>query len=329
MKRTLAMIPVFALILCGLAGCGQDANKSTSESSPSPENSANEKVVVGLSTNSITDTWNTYLIAAMEAACEEADVTLMIEDSHYDSSAQLAGVENLCVKNVDVMIVEPVETSACDEITNTCNQNGIPLVYLNMKPDTPQEGTWFIGSEEWDAGQIQGDFLEGKLQPGDKVCVLLGQIGTHATTQRTNSVKQRIEALGAEVVDEKEALWDRTKAMAIVEDWIILHGRELKAIAANNDDMALGAVEALTAAGMNDVVVVGVDGTPDGIAAVKDGTLAGTAFQNAFVQGSEAVSVALSVVSGETPQAETWVPFDSITQDNAEEFIALFQEYGF
>lgn len=325
MKKVFTALMFAALMLSCLVSCGRNTPAEDTDTSVSEEGN----VVVGLSINSIADTWNTYLMAAMQAACDEAGATLVIEDSYYDSSKQLAGVENLCVRDVDVMMVVPVETTACDEITNTCANYEIPLVYVNMQPDTPQEGTWFIGSEEWDAGQLQGEILKEHLAPGDKVGILLGQIGTHATTQRTDSVKECIAQIGAEVLDEQEGKWDRTKAMSITEDWIILYGDELKAVASNNDDMALGAIEALTAANMNDVVVVGVDGTPDGIAAVKEGTMAATAFQNAFAQGKEAIAVSLKVAAGENPEAETWIPFDLITQENADEFLQMFKDYGF
>lgn len=330
MKKVFTTLMIAALMLSCLASCGKNTStKDTDTSSPDASASEEGGVVVGLSINSIADTWNTYLMAAMQKACDEAGATLLIEDSYYDSSKQLAGVENLCVRDVDVMMVVPVETTACDEITSTCANYEVPLVYVNMQPDTPQENTWFIGSEEWDAGQLQGEILKEHLNPGDKVGILLGQIGTHATTQRTDSVKECIVQIGAEVLDEQEGKWDRTKAMSITEDWIILYGDELKAVASNNDDMALGAIEALTAANMNDVVVVGVDGTPDGIAAVKEGSMAATAFQNAFAQGEEAIAVSLQVVAGEDPQAETWVPFELITQENADEFLQMFKDYGF
>ena len=108
--------------------------------------------------------------------------------------------------------------------------------------------------------------------------------------------------------------------MMVTEDWLNRFGQELSAIASNNDDMALGAIQALKDAGREDVLIIGVDATPDGLAALEAGDLDATVFQDAAGQGGGGIQVAIKAASGESVEKETWIPFKLVTPENLSSF---------
>lgn len=199
-------------------------------------------------------------------------------------------------------------------------------MYVNRYPEELPEEAFYVGSKERDAGVIQGQFLEGYLQPGDQVAILMGKLDEEASPKRTEGVVEAIENLGGVVVDQQAGNWLRPEGMRITEDWITKYGSQLKAICANNDDMAIGAIQALEAANLLDqVMVLGIDATPDALNLLKEGKLSGTVFQDAVGQGKSAIDVALKAVNGETQEQETWIPFQAVTAETADEFLAMYE----
>lgn len=199
-------------------------------------------------------------------------------------------------------------------------------MYVNRYPEELPEEAFYVGSKERDAGVIQGQFLEGYLQPGDQVAILMGKLDEEASPKRTEGVVEAIENLGGVVVDQQAGNWLRPEGMRITGDWITKYGSQLKAICANNDDMAIGAIQALEAANLLDqVMVLGIDATPDALNLLKEGKLSGTVFQDAVGQGKSAIDVALKAVNGETQEQETWIPFQAVTAETADEFLAMYE----
>lgn len=311
------MVSLFLVIVLVFALSACSGDKSNSKA----EDLGETKLKLGICISNFDDTWNQYMMTAMRNHAEKLGVEIVMLDSKEDTAKQIEQIEGFVLDEVDAVIITPVNTSAVKTISETVIPKGIPLVYVNRYPDPLPEEAYYVGSNEKEAGLIQGEFLRGYLQPGDKVAILMGKLDEEASPKRTEGVESIIEELGGVVVEKNAGNWFRPEGMRITEDWITKYGDDLKAICANNDDMALGAIQALEAAKMLDqVMVLGIDATPDAIALIKEGKLAGSVFQDAKGQGEAAIDVALGVIRGENPQQETWIPFEKVGMDNVEDF---------
>jgi len=265
------------------------------------------------------------LIEAIKKECADKNVESALVDAKEDSSKQIDQVESFVTKGMDVIVVIPVDTSAVAEITQKVSDTSGKLIYLNRYPNPLPDETYYVGSKESQAGEIQGQFLKDKIKPGDKVAILMGRLGEEATNKRTESVEKAITDLGGIVVDKQTGNWMRPEGLRITEDWIQKYGTDLKAICSNNDDMALGALEALSASNMlENCSVYGIDATPDALEYIKTGKLSGTVFQDAVGQGVSVVDLAVDLVQGNSREKELWIPFEAVDKENVEEYIEKY-----
>jgi inositol transport system substrate-binding protein len=288
---------------------------------------------IGVSMQSFDNNFQTLLRQGLSARAAKLDgVTLQLEDAQTDVSKQLNQVTNFIAAGVDAIIVTLADTSAAPGITAAANQAGIPLVYLNLLPsnmDKLPDNEVYVGSQETDSGRLGAEAAcnllvkKGKAQNA-QVYILMGDLAHEATRQRTAAVKDTLAAgpcKGVNIADEQPAGWMRTNAMDLTTNWITA-GRPIDAIFANNDEMAIGAIQALKAAGAktDDVVVVGIDATPDALAAMKAGDLAVTVFQNAGAQASSAVDAAVSLAEKKPVEKQVMVPFELVTPENMSKY---------
>ena len=230
MKKS--MLFRFLVLISSLLFCFPIAACNRSEA-----DAAGEDVIrLGVCISNFDDTWNQYLKTAMEEYCNELGVEATFLDGKEDTSRQIEQVESFVIDGVDAIIVTPVNTAAVKTISETVLAADIDLVYVNRYPEELPEEAFYVGSKERDAGVIQGQFLEGYLQLGDQVAILMGKLNEEASPKRTEGVVEAIENLGGVVVDQQAGNWLRPEGMRITEDWITKYGSQLKAICANNDD---------------------------------------------------------------------------------------------
>jgi inositol transport system substrate-binding protein len=225
------------------------------------------------------------------------------------------------------IMVVPVDTSAMGPITDAVTKAGIPLIYVNRNPfgtEQPPQGVYYVGSQEIVAGQLQADYLVKLLGDNVKggVGILEGILSNEGAVKRTEGNETVLAKYPDVKVLAKEAGdWQSDKAMSITENWLTAYGKDLTCILANNDGMAMGALQALEAAGRTDVIVMGVDAIPDAVKLVKDGKLTATVLQDAKGQGGTGVEIADKVIKGETPEAITWIDFVLITPENVDQYL--------
>jgi inositol transport system substrate-binding protein len=183
--------------------------------------------------------------------------------------------------------------------------------------------TVYVGSDDVDAGKIQGQYIAKILNGKGSITIMHGVQGQSPEIKRREGLKLALLDTnpGIKLLAEQTANWKRDQAMSLAEDW--MQGfPTLNVIAAQNDDMAMGAIGAVAAAGkVGKVLVVGVDAIPDALQAVKDGTLACTVFQDSRGQGSGAVDVALNLAKGGTSAKAVMIPFQLVTKDNVDKFL--------
>ena len=284
-----------------------------------------KKVKVGISMALFADNFLTYLREAMEDYADGVeDLEVFSEDAKGDVGKQLGQVENFIAQGYDAIIVNPADTEATSQITKKCLDAGIPLVYVNRAPeDGLPDGTYYVGSDEVVAGREQAKVLAEKMGGKGNVVIMLGELAHSGTKGRTKGVKEILSKYpDIKIIAEQTALFQRDKGLDLMSNWL-LAGLEINAVAANNDEMAIGAIMALKNAGKvpnKDVFVGGVDATPDALDFLEKGDLTVSVFQNAKGQGRGAIDVAYKVVKGESVEKETWIPFEPVTIENYKDY---------
>ncbi|MCL6702513.1 sugar ABC transporter substrate-binding protein [Pseudomonas sp. T1.Ur] len=280
---------------------------------------------IGVSMSQFDDTWLTYLRESMDKKAKSLPdgVTLQFEDARSDVVKQLSQVESFISQKVDALIVNPVDTAATQRITKAAVAAGIPLVYVNRRPDDPKlpQGVVTVASDDLEAGRMQMQYLADKMGGKGDIVILLGDLANNSTTNRTKGVKEILAKYpDIKIEQEQTGTWSRDKGMTLVNDWLT-QGREFNAVVSNNDEMAIGAAMALKQAGTKkgSVLIAGVDGTPDGLNAIKKGDMAVSVFQDAKGQADGSIDTAVKMAKGEKMESVV-VPYRLITPENVDQF---------
>ncbi|SDB14232.1 inositol transport system substrate-binding protein [Pseudomonas sp. NFACC23-1] len=281
---------------------------------------------IGVSMSQFDDTWLTYLRESMDKKAKSLPdgVTLQFEDARSDVVKQLSQVESFISQKVDAIIVNPVDTAATQRITKAAVAAGIPLVYVNRRPDDLKlpAGVVTVASDDLEAGRMQMQYLAEKMGGKGDIVILLGDLANNSTTNRTKGVKDVLAKYpNIKIEQEQTGTWLRDKGMTLVNDWLT-QGREFQAVVANNDEMAIGAAMALKQAGTKkgSVLIAGVDGTPDGLNAIKKGDMAVSVFQDAKGQADGSIETAVKMVKKQPVEQSVWVPYRLITPENVGQF---------
>lgn len=288
---------------------------------------------IGVSMALFDDNFLTVLRNGMQDYANGLDgVTLQIEDAQNDVGKQLNQIQNFVASGVDAIIVNPVDTDATVAMSQAAADAGIPLIYVNREPvnvDSLPDNQAFVASDERESGTLEAQEVcrllkeEGKGE-GAKVVIMMGELSNQAARMRTQDVHDVVatdDCSFIDIVEEQTAMWSRTQGSDLMTNWLSA-GLEFDAVISNNDEMAIGAIQALKTAGvpMDKVVVGGVDATADALAAMQAGDLDVTVFQNAAGQGHGAVDAALKLARGETVEQKIYVPFELVTPANLADY---------
>ncbi|HEV7322520.1 MAG TPA: sugar ABC transporter substrate-binding protein [Ensifer sp.] len=285
---------------------------------------------IGVSMALFDDNFLTVLRNGMSDYAKTLDgVELQIEDAQNDVSKQQSQIQNFIAAGVTAIIVNPVDTDATAAMSKIAADAGIPLVYVNREPvnvDTLPEKQAFVASNEQESGTLQTQEICKMLGGKGKAVVMMGELSNQAARMRTKDIHDVLgtEACkGIEIVEEQTANWSRTQGSDLLTNWLSA-GVEFDAVISNNDEMAIGAIQALKAAGrsMDSVVIGGIDATQDALAAMAAGDLDVTVFQNAAGQGKGSVDAALKLAKGEPVDKKVYIPFELVTKDNLDKYQA-------
>jgi ABC-type sugar transport system substrate-binding protein len=284
---------------------------------------------IGVSMDKFDDNFLTVLRNGMaDYAKTLPGVTLQIEDAKDDVSKQLSQVQNFIANGVTAIIVNPVDTSATAAITKAAADAGVPLVYVNREPtDIEKLGSKaaFVASNETESGTLETKAVCKLLGGKGNILVIEGQLSNQAAVQRTKDIHDVIatpDCNGMKIIAEQTGEWDRTKGQNLMTNWLS-KGMKFDAVISNNDEMAIGAIQAMKSAGMDTkkMIVGGVDATQDGLAAMKAGDLKVTVFQDAAGQGKGAVDAALALAAGKPVEKKVYIPFQLVTPANMDQFM--------
>lgn len=284
---------------------------------------------IGITMTSFDNPFLTILLDGMRTKAQQLnDINLQVEDANLDIGRQLNQVQSFIATGVDAIIVNAVDGDSTVALTELASEAGIPLIYVNHPPidiaSLPKTAS-FVGSNELDSGTLQTQAVCKQLNGKGKVAVMMGPLENHAAHTRTKDIDDVIATdacKGLTIVEKQVANWSRTEAHNLMSNWLTA-GVEFDAVIANNDEMAIGAIQALKSAGvdMQDVVIAGIDATPDGLAAMKADELDVTVFQNATRQGEVSVELAIDFINGKSVEQNVWVPFELVTPETLDSYI--------
>lgn len=351
MKKKTILIFALIFMLVSLVGCGQKTEDNE------------EKPFVGLTSYLYSDTHVANIRKAILAAAEDGPFVIESADSKADNTTEANNYQVFLTKGAQYLITDKYDGNV-QPVLDLCMQNDVGLVLYNTnQPNDEQadsyEPFYFVSSAAPESGRIQGQIISEywKTHPeADKngngkidYVMLQGNLGLYDTEMRTKYSIEEIQNNGIEVNEIITVSCDFSRSIAQdqMASIISARGDEIEVVIANNDDMALGAIESLKAAGYftseeTYLPVVGVDATAVGLDAVKDGTLLGTAFNDPFVIGNVAYQCVCWMYEGNTPITQAmldekgftkakiddhkriWVSYDAVTTDNVDEYIEKY-----
>ena len=316
MKKFLSIVLIVVLLLSVFTGC---ASKSPS-SEPSGDTDG-KTYKIGFTVNDFNDKWVSYVLDAVKVWDDQNDeVEVVLGNSQSDSQKQFAIVEDWISQGFDAICVKPVDLEATKAMAKACSAANIPYVAI-QQPIDEATARCIQNSIKTGESQMQAvvDMLDGK----GNVVILEGEPGTLVAMQRLEGNKNILAKYPEIKLEAVEvANWQRDQAMKVMENWIQA-GIKIDAVVASNDEMAIGAMLALDAANARgDVIIAGIDATPDALKLMKEGKLDLTMFADANKLGTETLDLAFKLVKGEA--AEDVIIDDLlITPEEADEYLAL------
>ncbi|MEZ8129669.1 ribose ABC transporter substrate-binding protein RbsB [Enterovibrio norvegicus] len=247
-----------------------------------------------------------------EAKAQELGYDLIVLDSQNDPSKELSNVEDLTVRGVKAILINPTDSTAVSNAIRIANRSNIPVLTLD-RGAARGDVVSHIASDNVAGGEMAGRYIQEKVGETAKVIQLEGIAGTSAARERGEGFMNTVNNSDMELLASQPADFDRTKGLNVMENMLAANP-DVQAVFAQNDEMALGALRAVQASG-KDVLIVGFDGTDDGIAAVKRGKLGATIAQQPDMIGAIGVETAAKVLKGENVEASIPVPLKVITQE--------------
>jgi inositol transport system substrate-binding protein len=319
MGRLTSVMLTGVLVLAACSSGGASPAPAASGDGASPP--ASGDLTIGV-TFPILDQFLQTVADGMEAKATELGVTLNIVAAQEKTDVQLGQVENFISQEVDAIVVIPVDTDAAGPMTDKAAAASIPLVYVNRRPSDLPTGVPYVGSDSLYAGTVEMEALAELVDGKGNVVILQGDPANEAAILRTQGCKDVVaKNPDMTVTKEQAGNWYREEGLSIMENWIQT-GEQIDVVCANNDEMALGAIQALKNANMLDAVVIGgVDATADALAAMQAGDLEVTVFQDAAGQGGGGIDAAVKLANGETVPDLVDIPYQLVTPDNIADFL--------
>ncbi|MDR2053682.1 MAG: substrate-binding domain-containing protein [Treponema sp.] len=320
-RKAILGIVVIAIAMMVLAGCSKKEETSSSVASTT------KKYTIGILSKNQSDTFVRNISDAILARAEELkdECTVIIQDAEGEISKQIQQAEDFITQRVDAIVLIAVDYEGCAPIVDMALEAGITIVGDNTTTPNMDKIT-YVGSDDTDAGRIQAEYLRTVLKPGARIVYLEGPIGLSPQIFRRKGLWENLiddPAMRIEVLDAQTANWKRDQAMTLTENWLTRFNNNIDAVVSQNDDMALGALEAVEAKGLKDrIIVIGVDAIADALTAIKAGRLDATVFQDAVGQGRGGLDVALELLkTGQKKIPDQMIPFKAVTKENVDQFM--------
>ena len=364
MKRKVVSVVLALTMVAGMAvGCGSSKPAETTAAAEETTAAADAaetvkeaiegkdpaEVKVGISIYQFADNFMTlyrnelqkYLVDELGLKAEN----ISIMDGKNDQSEQMNQIRNFVTQGFDVMIINLVQASSEPDVTNICNEAGIPVVYINREPDAEREQAWvddgikatYVGADARQSGTYQGEEIAELENKGDadgdgvvRYIMVQGDPENVDAQYRTEKSVEALKAAGVEVEEltKQRGDWDQTKGQEITANALSQYGDKIDVVFCNNDAMALGALQAIEAAGRTvnkDIYLVGVDALVEVVENVMNDKMTGTVFNDYFGQAHTAADKALDFVNGKDVDNVYMVDYVKVTTENAGDILEMIK----
>ncbi len=328
MKKFLQCLMVIGIVF-GLLACSGSKSKADGE------------VKIGLATISLADQWGSYLYNSIEKEVKSRDnASITILDAQEDAATQISQVENLITTGHDAILVMVVDRGSIENMSRLAREAGVVLTLINRAPEEKDidKIDLYVGIDEKEAGRVAARQLvndleaRGQLNDDIEIGLVRGIFGHDAEINRSAGFIEYLSAYpNLKITREGTGRWERGLAMTLVENWMQADKtRKMKVIFAHNDEMAVGASLAAKQSGRDDILIYGVDASPDGVAAVGNGIMA-TVEQDPIAMGEQALDGTLRILKGQTvpnlvDDKYIFIPLNTVTIDNKADFEAKSEE---
>lgn len=310
MKKLRRLLSVMLVALFVITGCSiEGQNKDADKKEVSQEEKAKDgDIKIGVSLSTLNNPFFVSIREGVEEVAKNENVETVITDAQNDSSTQNNQVEDLITQGVDLIVINPVDSTAISTSVQKANEANIPVICVDRKSDEG-ELVSFIASNNVEGGKLAGEYILEKVGENAEVIQLEGIPGASSTRERgegfTEATNGKINLLASQTAN-----FDRAEGMTVMENLLQAHP-DVKAVFCQNDEMALGASEAVKASG-KDVTIVGFDGNDDAIKAVEEGMISATVAQKPQEMGKLAIETALKYLKGEQVEEQVDSPLELI-----------------
>lgn len=310
MKKALAAILLTGLV-CG-AAFGMTAGADELDATG---------LKIGATFQDLSNEFVSMMAEALISHAEAIGAEIIPLDGQGSAENQLQQVETFITDGCDAIILNPYDATGCVPCVKAAAEAGIPIVVVNAIVDNLDEATGYVGGDTVDSARIETRYMAEQLGGEGKVVVIQGPLAHSAMFDRLQGMEEVLEEYpDIEVVAEDTANWSREEALVLMENWL-QSDLEFDGVIAQNDEMAIGALKAIQAAGLQDqILVAGIDAIADAIPMVENGDLICTVFQDAVGQGEGAVDMAVRAAQGEEVENEELIPYLLITKENVDDF---------
>lgn len=337
-RRRTTLFAALAVLVLAVTACGNgdttdtdattDADAATEETDATDETDADDgdaaadasDVTIGLALSTLQNPFFVTLRDGAQAAADDAGATLSVSDAQDDAQQQADDIQDFITQGVDVILINPVDSAAIVPSIEAANEAGIPVFTVDRGAEGGEVVT-HIASDNVLGGRLAAEYLFGQIGEGT-VVQLEGVPGASATNDRGEGFQQALDgATGIELASSQTANFNREEGYNVAQN-LFQASPDLAGLFAQNDEMALGAVEAAEEAGLTDLVIVGFDATDDAIAAIADGRMAGTVAQQPARMGELGVNLAVDfLVEGQELTPTVPVEVTVVTSDNVDEYL--------
>ncbi|WP_430488011.1 ribose ABC transporter substrate-binding protein RbsB [Priestia flexa] len=266
---------------------------------------------IGLSVSTLNNPFFVSLKNGVVKEAKKQGIEVIVVDAQNDSAKQINDVEDLLQQGVNALLINPTDSSAISTAVQSANGIGVPVVTLDRSSEKGKVEA-LVASDNVKGGQMAAEYVVKTLGKNAKVAELEGVPGASATRERGSGF-HNIADEQLDVVAKQSADFDRTKGLTVMEN--VLQGNpDIQAVFAHNDEMALGAIEAITSSG-KDIAVIGFDGNEDALKAVESGALTATVAQQPELIGELAVKAAKDVLQGKKVEEKISAPLKLVTKE--------------
>ena len=312
LRKTLAVVASATLLCTSLTACNRDSGGNNAAG-----DSANKSITFALSTQA-----NSFMVKMREGAQKKADelgLTINFQDASDDSATQANQLANAAATGAGAVIVNPTDSDAMAPAVKQLVDEKIPVVAVDRAVNNANVAS-YIASDNETGGKQAAKVLSDAINGEGEILVLQGKTGSSASRERGQGFDEGLkDSPNIKVVAKQTAEFERVKGLDVTTNLLQAHPN-VKAIFAENDEMALGAIEALGDKAGKDVIVVGFDGVEDALKAIKEGTMYASIAQQPADMAAQAVVEASKLLKGEAATKEMQVDVVTVTKDNVDKF---------